>query len=115
MATVLFIKLGSGLGGAISPMKYAWRTKNKAPSKGILSALGWFEAKESETGLVFGANNPKPARVRINFEGGGSTTAFCDPSKVEGVTIGGKLNKKKWNVEGRFLNRKISSVTAIQG
>lgn len=113
--TVLYINLGSGLKGTVSPVKYAWRINNDPPSAAILKALGWVKAKEAEKGLVFGANSPKPARVRINFEGGGSTEAFCDPAKLEGVTYGGALNKKKWDVKGKFFDRKISSVTAIQG
>ena len=115
MATVLFINLGSGLGGAVAPIKYAWRTNNDAPSKAIRDALGIKVAKENEKALVYGANSPKPARVRINFEGGGSTQSFCDPSKLENVTYGGAINKKKWDVKGRFFDRKISSVTSIQG
>jgi hypothetical protein len=112
---VVYINIGSGLKGAISPVKYAWRLPQKPPAKAIRDALGWVVAKENEKALVFGANSPKPARVRINFEGGGSTMAFCDPSKLENVTYGGALNKKKWDVAGKFFNRPISSVTAIQG
>ncbi len=115
MATVLFINLGAGLSGATSPVKYAWRYANDAPGKAIRDALGYKVAKENEKGLVFGANSPKPSRVRINFEGGGSTTAFCDPGKLENVTVGGALNKKKWDVKGKFFDRKISTVTSIQG
>lgn len=115
MAT-FYINLGSGIGGAFAPMKYAWRVAGDTLSgKKIREALGIKEAKEGEKGLIFGANSPKPARVRVNFEGGGSTTTFCDPSKVEGVTIGGALNKKTWDVAGKFFNRKISSVTSVQG
>ena len=113
-ATVYYIKIGSGIGGAIVPFKYAFRAPEDA-YKGLEAALGVFKAKENEGGLVYGANSPKPARVRINFEGGGSTTRFCDPGKLEGVTIGGKLNKKTVNISQRFRNKKISSVTAVQG
>lgn len=111
---VYFIKLGSGLGGALAPVKYAFRAPKDA-YKGLEKDLGVEKAKEKESGLVFGANSPKPARVRVNFEGGGSTERFCDPSKLEGVTIGGRLNKKKVDIAGRWRNKKISSVTSIQG
>jgi hypothetical protein len=111
---VYYIKLGSGLGGAVAPIKYAFRTQDEN-YKGLEKELGVIKAKESEKGLVFGANYPKPATVRINFEGGGSTTRFCDPSKLENVTYGGALNKKKVSIPGIFNNRKISSVTTVRG
>jgi hypothetical protein len=113
-STTYYIKIGSGIGGAIAPFKYAFRAPDDA-YKGLETALGVVKAKEAEGGLVYGANSPKPARVRINFEGGGSTTRFCDPSKLEGATIGGKLNRKTVNISQRFRNKKISSVTCIQG
>lgn len=113
-STTYYIKVGAGLGGAIAPFKYAFRAPDDA-YKGLESALGVIKAKEGEGGLVYGANSPKPARVRINFEGGGSTTRFCDPGKVEKVTIGGALNRKTVNISDRFRNKKISSVTSVQG
>lgn len=113
-STVYYIRIGAGLGGAIAPFKYAFRAPEDA-YKGLEKDLGVIKAKESEGGLVYGANSPKPARVRVNFEGGGSTTRFCDPGKLEAVTIGGKLNRKTVNISKRFRNKKISSVTAIQG
>lgn len=113
-STTYYIPLGSGLGGAVSPIKYAFYAPKDA-YKGLETHLGVKKAKENESGLVFGANQPKPARVRINFEGGGSTTRFCDPGKVEGVTIGGKLNKKKVEIAGRWRDKKISRITSVQG
>jgi hypothetical protein len=113
-SSVYYIRLGAGLGGALAPIKYAFRTPKDA-YKGIDTQLGVIEAKANEGGLVFGANSPKPARVRINFEGGGSTTRFCDPGKVESVTVGGKLGKKTVNISKRFRNKKISTVTSVQG
>lgn len=113
-STTYYIKLGAGVGGAVVPFKYAFRAPENA-YKGLESQLGVVRAKEAEGGLVYGANSPKPARIRINFEGGGSTTRFCDPGKLEGVTIGGKLNRKTVNISDRFRNKKISSVTAVQG
>jgi len=111
-STVYYIKLGQGLG--FNDLKYAFRTPKDA-YKGINRELGVIKAKEGEKGLVFGANKPKPATVRINFEGGGSTTRFCDPTKLEGVTIGGKLDKKKVEIAGRWRDKKVSSVTAVRG
>jgi hypothetical protein len=113
-STTYYIPLGSGLGGAVAPIKYAFYAPKDA-YKGLLTQLGVKEAKQNESGLVFGANQPKPARVRINFEGGGSTTRFCDPAKVEGVTVGGRLNKKTVEIAGRWRNKKISRVTCVQG
>lgn len=113
-AVTYYIRLGSGLGGAIAPIKYAFYT-SKENYKGLEKALGVVKAKENEKGLVFGANNPKPARVRINFEGGGSCIRFCDPGKLESVTYGGALNKKKVSIPGLFNNKKISRVTIVSG
>lgn len=103
---VYYIKLKS--------VKYAFRAPKDA-YKGLESGLGVIKAKETEDGLVFGANSPKPARVRINFEGGGATTRFCDPAKLESVTVDGKLNRKKVEIAGRWRDKKISTVTSIQG
>lgn len=113
-STTYYIELGAGLGGAMAPIKYAFYAPKDA-YKGLASAMGVKVAKQDERGLVFGANQPKPARVRINFEGGGSTTRFCDPGKVEAVTVGGRLNKKKVEIAGRWRNKKISRITTVQG
>lgn len=113
-STVYYIELGAGLGGAMAPIKYAFYAP-KDSYKGLAREMGVKEAKENERGLVFGANQPKPSRVRINFEGGGSTTRFCDPGKVEAVVVGGRLNKKKVDIAGRWRNKKISRITSVQG
>jgi len=111
---VYYIPLGSGLGGAIAPIKYAFYAP-KDSYKGLANAMNVKKAAQNERGLVFGANQPKPARVRINFEGGGSTVRFCDPSKVESVTVGGVLNKNTVEIAGRWRNKKISRITTVQG
>jgi hypothetical protein len=108
-STVLYTKLGKVI-------KYAWRVAGDTLSGSkVRAALGIIKAKEGEKDLVFGANSPKPAKVRINFEGGGSTESFCSPDKLTDVTVNGTMNKMTWDVEGKFKNKKISSVTAIQG
>lgn len=112
-STVYYIRLGAGLAN-IGAVKYAFRAPENA-YKGIEKELGVIKAKEKEPGLVFGANSPRPAKVRINYEGGGATTRFCDPAKLESVTIGGSLNRKTVNIADRFRNKKISSVTTITG
>lgn len=116
MSTTYFIELGSGIPGFQTKIKYAWRVAGDTLSGSkIRSALGIKKAKDNEPGLVFGANFPKPAKVRVNFEKGGSTTTFCDPSKLEQILVKGALKGKTWDVRGKFFNKKISSVTAIQG
>ena len=108
-STILYVKLGKSI-------KYGWRvTGDTLSGKTIRDALGIIKAKENEQDIVMGANSPKPARVRINFEGGGSTLSFCDPAKLENVTIKGALNKKTYDIEGKFKNKKVSSVTIVQG
>lgn len=111
---VYYIKLGAGIAGFAHPVKYAFRAQSEN-YKGLEKELGVVKAKENEAGLVFGANSPKPATVRINFEGGGSCLRFCDPGKLEAVTVGGKLNKKKVQIPGVFNDKKISTVTAVRG
>ena len=101
-----YVKLGA--------VKYAFVTQDEN-YKGLEKELGVIKAKENERDLVFGANRPKPATVRINFEGGGSCSRFCDPTKLENVVVKGTLNRKKVQFPGLFKDRKISTVTAARG
>lgn len=108
-----YINLGAGIAN-IGAIKYAFYTQDEN-YKGIERQLGVIKARQNARGLIFGANAPKPARVRINFEGGGSTTRFCDPGKMESVTVGGVLNRRSVDFPGIFNRRKISTVTAVRG
>jgi len=74
---------------------------------------------DSARGILFGANYPKPPKVRINFRisrvGGGasndhtrSARRYCDPDKL-GSVLNGALNSKKIKVNGTA--RAIDSVS----
>jgi len=73
----------------------------------------------SARGILFGANYPKPPKVRINFRisrvGRGasndhtrSAMRYCDPDKL-GSVLNGALNSKKIKVNGTA--RAIDSVS----
>jgi hypothetical protein len=82
----------------------------------IGSAMGVVTADDSTQGVVYGANSPKPAKVRISYKKGlisaitgdtgnaltellgsqlsGSATRWCEPDKIGDVTVGKALNKQ---------------------
>jgi len=73
----------------------------------------------SARGILFGANYPKPPKVRINFRvsrlGGGasndhtrSALRYCDPDNL-GSVLNGALNDQKIKVNG--TERAIDSVS----
>ena len=109
MANIYYINLNGG-GGAT--FKYAWYAEG-AKYDAIAAALGITAAGANETGLVFGANNPKPPVVRLNLEDGGglaagSQTVFVDPANY-GAVLGGSLNGQTTN------GKTIRSASAIRG
>lgn len=105
----------------ISGSKLAW----DAPEdkyKNIAGVLGIKVANNSTTGLIFGANRPRMARVRLNFDPGlGVTVAgasvgdgcrssqivFCALDKVKEATYDGQLKGKLSN------GRKIKSASLV--
>lgn len=112
-ATTYYINLGAGLAN-VGAIRYAFYTQDEN-YRGLERYLGVIKARQNDRGLVFGANQPKPATVRINFEGGGATTRFCDPAKLESVTVGGTMNNRTVDIPGVFRRRKISRVTVVRG
>jgi hypothetical protein len=103
---VYYINLGGSVGN-IGAMRFAWRGK-KNLYKNIADGLGVVLAKDTDTALMFGANNPRPALVRIGYTAADgsskSTIRFCEPDKIGDVTTGGKLNGKKVWVAGKEYN-----------
>ncbi|MEH2312346.1 MAG: hypothetical protein V7K35_13325 [Nostoc sp.] len=104
---IWYINLGGSVGD-IGAMRYAWRGK-KTSYKNIGDGLGVKQAKDTDTGLMFGANSPKPAKVRISYTDantGASKTCvrFCEPDKIGDVTTGGKINSKKIVIAGVECN-----------
>jgi hypothetical protein len=108
---IYYINLG-GTVGNVGAMRYAWRGKKNA-YKNIGDAMGVVTAKDTDSGLMFGANSPRPALVRIGYTAADgsskSVTRFCEPDKIGDVTTGGKINGKKITVGGTEFN--INSCT----
>ncbi|MCL6750067.1 hypothetical protein KBT16_03375 [Nostoc sp. CCCryo 231-06] len=108
---VYYINLG-GTVGNVGAMRYAWRGK-KNSYKDIGAAMGVVSAKDTDSGLMFGANSPRPALVRIGYTDASgnskSVVRFCEPDKIGNVTTGGKINGKKITVAGKEYN--INSCT----
>jgi hypothetical protein len=108
---VYYINLGGSVGNA-GAIRYAWRGK-KDSYKNIAAGLGVVLAKDTDKGLMFGANSPKPAMVRIGYTAADgsskSTNRFCEPDKLNAVTTGGELNGKKVKVGATEYN--INNVT----
>lgn len=98
------VNLG-GTVGDIGSIRYGFNAPDEA-YKNIGAGLGVTKRKDTDTGIVFGCNSPKPARVRITFKkdaqsailgksNRGSTIRFCEPDKIGEVTLGGTINAKK--------------------
>lgn len=117
---IFYIRVsGAARGGANSGFKFAFRApRNKY--NGILREIGATRAKNNERDLVFGANQPRLPRVRINFEktaaqsraGAGTARSdsqiiFCDPRKIAEVTVGNSLRGKRSN------GRRIASASVV--
>lgn len=77
-------------------IKFAWRAP-AAKYTSLLATIGARKAGTNETGLVFGANQPRLPRLRVNLKGGKSQIIFCSPDKTADCTIGNKLRGKKTN------------------
>lgn len=103
---VYYVNLGGGLANA-GAIRWAWRGK-KDLYKNIAGELGVVLAKDTDQGLMYGTNKPRPAVVRISYvDANGSsrsTLRFCEPDKISNVTTGGKLNGKKVWVAGKEYN-----------
>lgn len=74
----------------IGEVKYAWRAEEDK-YKNIAKKCGIIKAKDKEANLVFGANQPKPPRLRLNFKKGiagnlgadqGSQIIFCSAANL---------------------------------
>jgi hypothetical protein len=116
---VHFTNLGGGVGN-VGAVRYGWRATEDTYDD-IASGLGVVVASDTDGGILFGANRPKPATVRINYvideSGGdkkvGSALRFCEPDKLGSVLVGGALNGKKIKIRG--TQRDINSVSLPSG
>ena len=83
-------------------VRHAWRAPNDTYTDEIAKALGVIKVKaEDKTkGLIFGANYPRAARVRINIKlkqgKSKSVLLFADPRKIPSLMIGNVLRGKQY-------------------
>lgn len=91
--------------------KFAWRAPEDAYPNDVAKELGVVKATNSEVGLIYGMNNPRPVRVRINVKlkqgESKSVVLFCSPAKISGLLIGNTLRGKN------FKTGKITTVSAV--
>ena len=80
-------------------IQYGFRT-TRTVHNGYKTELGQTEY-ESATGVLFGANSPKPARATKEFEGQ-TISSFCSDDKIT------SLRKANWNVSNNGRIRGIS-------
>lgn len=103
-----YVRIGGALGDA-GESKFGFRAPADSYDN-IKDELGVvkLDNNNSARGVLFGANYPKPPRVRINYRdsnlGGGATNdvlgsakRYCDPDKLGGV-LNGSLNDAKIKV-----------------
>ena len=94
-------------------LQLAWRAPVSSYPKEVAQKLGVVAVgdDESEPGLIFGSNSPRPARVRINIKlsqgNSFSVTRFANPEKIGALTVNNSLKGTK------FYNGTISSVSLI--
>jgi hypothetical protein len=117
-----YINLG-GTVGDIGAIRWGFRAP-KDVYKNIGGDLGVFQVQDNDrSGIVYGANNPRPVRVRIRYldaqPGGGeqndilrSVVRFCEPDKLNDVLFG-SINGKKVFVNGVDKEFDIESVTIV--
>lgn len=90
---------GKGKGTGTN-VKFAWRAPSDSYPKEIATDLGINQATGTDQGLIYGMNNPRPARVRINVQisqgNNKSYVLFCAPSKLVRLLIQNPLKGKKF-------------------
>ncbi|MEM8603775.1 MAG: hypothetical protein AAGF24_08065 [Cyanobacteria bacterium P01_H01_bin.121] len=106
-----YVRIGGALGD-VGEAKFGFRAPADAYD-GIGDELGVTKLtnNSSARGVLFGANYPKPPKVRISYRdsnlGGGATNdvlgsafRYCDPDKL-GAILNGSLNDAKIKVNGK--------------
>lgn len=106
-----YVKLGGAVGD-IGESRFGF-VAPKESYENIKDELGVVEISDaaSARGILFGANYPRPPKVRINYESTntsgrkkkGSTTRYCDPDKI-GRVLNGSLNDAKITIAGTEFN-----------
>jgi len=117
-----YVYLGGTIGD-IGAIRFGFRAP-KDVYKNIGDDLGVKEVQDNDrSGIVYGANNPRPAKVRISYldaqPGGGeqndivrSVVRYCEPDKLNDVLFG-SINGKKVFVKGVDKEFDIESVTLL--
>lgn len=92
-------------GKGSTTVKFAWNGNKTAYPDDIAKELGVSVAKDGESGLIFGMNKPRPARVYVNVKTGTSGKSggkhksyllFADPKKLGTLLIKNSLRGKKY-------------------
>lgn len=117
-----FINLG-GTTGNLGAVRFGFRAPDYAYDD-IAAGLGVTEvADNNNTGIVYGANNPRPVKVRLSFTRGGlsgigdssgSVIRFCEPDKLNEVLFG-SLNAKTVKTSDSIMGHAINNVTIKGG
>ena len=122
-----YINLG-GTVGNLGSVKFGFKAPDFAYDN-IATGLGVVEVKDdNRSGIVYGANSPRPVRVRISFNragilGGvgvtascnGSVIRFCEPDKLNSVLFGALNALKVKTTGGVGLGNDINNVTIKGG
>lgn len=104
---IYYVNMGGSVANA-GAFRYAWRAP-KGSYDNIAGGLGVVAAKDTDKGLVFGANKPKPVRVRLSLADGSSAIRFCEPDQLKAV-LDGAVNGKKAKVRGALRNVNAATI-----
>jgi hypothetical protein len=110
-----FIKLG-GEAADIGSIKFGFRAPEPAYDN-IGGALGVTKVEDNNKGgIMYGANKPRPAKVRIAYQKSTEKTAsairFCEYDKLNSVLLGG-ANALKIKIKATEYN--INEITLVGG
>ena len=122
-----YINLG-GTVGNIAAIKFGFKAPDFAYDN-IAAGLGVVEVTDTNRGgIVYGANSPRPVRVRISFNragvlggvgatasGNGSVIRFCEPDKLNAVLFGSMGSLKIKTGPGMAVGHNINGVTVKGG
>lgn len=111
--------------GATDPIRYVFKS-NALTGAGItaddLTALGITEvsaAPADPTGYVMSPNSPKPPRFTKKDAANGSTTSFCNPTKIATANAAGwtrsKLGKQRGVIVPGSGKKKVTVYVAVAG
>lgn len=108
-----FVNVG-GTVGNLGAVRWGFRAPGYAYDN-IGTGMGVVKvADNNRSGIVYGANNPRPPRVRINYvksvEKTGSAMRFCEADKLN-ETLFGSVNNLKIKI--RTIEYDINNITLV--